>query len=100
MKVVWCAHQFIVFVLGMIFTSPRAVKGTTLALGEQTLHTKWRDKPCFAVGEATERSLLKELKLPSTGAQSGSAALLANIITQGEIRKLYLSLDWYLKYYY
>ncbi|XP_046383555.1 uroporphyrinogen-III synthase-like isoform X2 [Ischnura elegans] len=73
---------------GIIFTSPRAVKGVALSLGDQgTLNPGWKTCSIFVVGESTSRCLLDHLGLESEGKESGNAKELGEEIAKREFSK-------------
>jgi len=72
---------------GLIVTSPRAVEALVEAMAWlPSENVAWHSKAIFAVGPATA-SELKRVGFEPTGEESGSAALLADIIVDREFDK-------------
>ncbi|KAG5891866.1 hypothetical protein JTB14_015885 [Gonioctena quinquepunctata] len=65
---------------GIIFSSPRCVKGVCMATIDEVYLNSWRTKHNFAVGEATYKEALDNLGLECKGKESGNAVNLSKVI--------------------
>lgn len=71
----------LIFVVGLVVTSPRCVQAVVKSLAGSKLDENWHKKPIFVVGEATSRLIIKEFNVEPIGADSGNAmALIPTIL--------------------
>lgn len=72
--------------IGVIFSSPRCVKGFELSIEEgdgKSILEKWKNHMNFVVGEATGK-LADKLGLFVSGQEAGNGNALAEIISRGK----------------
>lgn len=72
----------LLFSTGLVFVSPRCVQSVVECYKKENIEKKneWKNRLCFVVGEATARSVSRDLDLSYSGSTSGNMKALLQTI--------------------